>query len=217
MVTINTFWASSDIEAAARPGNGKLGLVAGISNKHGTVIKRLGIDGNKFVCQSGQALPCSALRGEGCAIYRWYRWSQAKWWTWEKENVLLFLHIAADLLIQILMITMTLLKRRSTKTFLWILMMFQTYLKIFTMIKKTLHAWRAFGSPDFVSFFEFWPPLNSYIIVGQSLVYEVLELTVFDFAENIGSRILLAPESPLPSSSRASLTRATRPSSPARR
>ena len=108
MVTINTFWASSDIEAAARPGNGKLGLVAGISNKHGTAIKRLGIDGNKFVCQSGQALPCSALRGEGCAIYRWYRWSQAIWWTWEKkENVLLFLHIAADLLIQILMITMT--------------------------------------------------------------------------------------------------------------
>ena len=46
-----------------------------------------------------------------------------------------------------------------------------------------------------------------------SIVYEVLKLTVIDFAEKIGSRILLAPESPLPSSSRASLARATRPSS----
>ena len=46
-----------------------------------------------------------------------------------------------------------------------------------------------------------------------SFVYEVLELTVIDFAEKIGSRILLAPESPLPSSSRASLAQTTRPSS----
>ena len=46
-----------------------------------------------------------------------------------------------------------------------------------------------------------------------SFVYEVLELTVIDFAEKIGSRILLAPESPLPSSSRVSLAQTTRPSS----
>ena len=50
-----------------------------------------------------------------------------------------------------------------------------------------------------------------------SLCFEDLELTVIDFAETIGIRILQAQESPLPSSSRASLTQSTRPSSPTRR
>ena len=50
-----------------------------------------------------------------------------------------------------------------------------------------------------------------------SLCFEDLELTVIDFAETIGSRILQAPESSSPSSSRASLAQTSRPSSPARR
>ena len=68
-------------------------------------------------------------------------------------SVLLFPDIAADLLIQILMITMTLPKGRSIVTILYIIVIFQTYLKILSMIKESLCAWRASGRPDFVRFY----------------------------------------------------------------
>ena len=63
-----------------------------------------------------------------------------------------------------------------------------------------------------------WPPLNPVIIVGQSLwCWSVLELSYLDLQRR------LEADSPGPwvsftiASSRASLARATRPSSPARR